>query len=106
MRKIDWKPIGNFVGQAGEIVLYGLALATSWKIGEYITGFDRKTAGYSDAVKAIMDSRMFSHDKRDAVELLERYESSEYYKAVIQVAKDSSMFSHDKVKMIKHLSES
>lgn len=104
MRKINWKPIGEFVGQAGEIVLYGLALAASWKVGEYITGFDSKTARYGDAVGAIIDSGMFSHDKRDAVEALNRYESSEYYKAVIQVAKDSSMFSHDKVEMIKHLS--
>lgn len=106
MKKIDWKPIGEFAGQAGEIVLYGLALAASWKVSEYVTGHGNKTARYSDAVGAIMNSGMFSHDKREAVEALDRYESTEYYKAVVQVAKDSSMFSHDKVKMIKHLSES
>lgn len=106
MRKINWKPIGEAIGQAGEIVLYGLAIAASWKASEYIYGNDSKIASYSDAVGAIMDSGMFSHDKRDAVEALNRYEGSEYYKAVIQVAKDSGMFSHDKVDMIKHLSES
>ena len=106
MKKINWKPIGDFVGQACEIALYGVALMASYKVGDYIVnGGESTIVGYKDAVGAIMDSAMFSHDKRDAVEALSRYESSEYYGAIVRIAKDSSMFSHDKVKMIKHLSE-
>lgn len=106
MRKINWKPIGDFVGQVCEVALYGVAIAASCKVGKFITtGLDDPIASYSDAVGAIMDSGMFSHDKSEAVEVLSRYESSEYYGAIVRIAKDSSMFSHDKVKMIKHLSE-
>lgn len=106
MKKINWKPIGDFVGQACEVALYGVAIAASCKVGKFITtGLDNPIANYSDAVGAIMDSSMFSHDKSDAVEALSRYESSEYYGAIVRIAKDSSMFSHDKVKMIRHLSE-
>lgn len=106
MKKINWKPIGDFIGQACEVALYGVAIAASCKVGKFITtGLDNPIASYSDAVGAIMDSSMFSHDKSDTVEALSRYESSEYYGAIVRIAKDSSMFSHDKVKMIRHLSE-
>lgn len=107
MKKINWKSIGGFAGQVCEIALYGVALIASYKVGDYIIndGLESATASYSDAVGAIMDSGMFSHDKRDAVEALSRYESAEYYEAIVRIAKDSGMFSHDKVKMIKHLSE-
>lgn len=107
MRKIDWKPIGEFVGQVCEAALYGLVIATSYKVGKRITnGLNSTSAGYNDAVEAIMDSDMFSHDKREAVEALSRYENAEFYRAIVRVAKDSGMFSYDKVKMIKNLSES
>lgn len=106
MKKINWKPIGDVIGQACEFVLYGAALAASFKLSEYIVRQDESlTVGYKEAVGAIMDSNMFSHYKTEAVEMLKRYESSEYYGAIIRIVKDSSMFSHDKVKMIKHLSE-
>lgn len=106
MRKINWKPIGEFVGQACELALYGVALVASYKVGDYIVkGNKTPIARYNDAVGAIMKSAMFSHDKSNAVEALKRYETSEYYRAIVQIAKDPSMFSHDKVKMIKHLSK-
>lgn len=106
MRKINWKPIGEFVGQACELALYGVALVASYKVGDYIVkGNETTIARYSDAVEAIMKSAMFSHDKSDAVEALKRHETSEYYRAIVQIVKDSSMFSHDKVKMIKHFSK-
>lgn len=106
MKKINWKPIGDFVGQACEVALYGVALLASYKVGDYIVnGGESTIAGYKDAVGAIMDSGMFSHDKSEAVEALKRHESGDYYGAIVRIAKDSSMFSHDKVKMIKRLSE-
>lgn len=106
MRKINWKPIGEFIGSACEVALYGIALAATWKVGGYIIDQgESPIVGYKDAVGAIMDSNMFSHYKTEAVEALKRHESSDYYGAIIRIAKDSSMFSHDKVKMIKYLSE-
>lgn len=106
MAKINWKPVGDFIGQACEVALYGVAIAATFKAGKYITtGLDKPIASYSDAVGAIMDSGMFSRDKSEAVEALKRHEVSDYYGAIVRIAKDSSMFSHDKVKMIKHLSE-
>lgn len=110
MRKINLKPIGDFIGQACEVALYGVAIAASCKVGKYITDeLDKPPANYtysySDAVGAIMDSGMFSHYKTEAVEALKRYESADYYRAIVRIVKDSSMYSHDKVKMIKHLSE-
>lgn len=106
MKKVNWKPIGDVVGQVCEIALYGVALATSLKIGDYmVKQNDSQIVGYKDAVGAIMDSAMFSQSKSEAVESLKRHESSDYYGAVIRIVK-SNMFSNDKVKMIKHLSES
>ena len=106
MTKINWKPIGEFIGSACEIVLYGVAIAASYKVGDYIVNQNETpTANYKDAVEAIMDSDMFSHCKTEAVEALKRYERSDYYGAIVRIAEDSSMFSHDKIKMIKHLSK-
>lgn len=106
MKKINWEPIGKFVGQVCEVALYGVALVASYKVGKIVTnGLETTSAGYKDAVGAIMDSGMFSHDKREAVEALNRYESAEYYGAIVRIANDATMFSHDKVKMIIRLSE-
>ena len=107
MTKINWKSVGDFVGQVCEVALYGVAVITAFRAGKYLTaGIDGPIiASYSDAVGAIMDSSMFSHDKSEAIEALKRHENSDYYGAIVRIAKDSSMFSHDKVKMIKHLSE-
>ena len=106
MKRIDWKSIGDFVGHVGEIALYGIAVVASYKIGDYVINNElgSETVGYEDAVKAIMASDMYSHDKRDAIEALNRHETADYYGAIVHIAKDSSMFSHDKVKMIKNLS--
>ena len=98
--------IKTIAGKVWDVASYGLMLAASYKLADYVAGGDgSKLATYDDAVKAIMDSSMFSHDKADAVAVLSRYESSTFYKAIVHVAKDSSMFSHDKVEMIKTLSE-
>ena len=98
--------IKTIAGKVWDVASYGLMLAASYKVADYIAGeSDSKFASYNDAVKAIMNSSMFSHDKRDAVAALKRYGTHEFYKAIVHVAKDSSMFSHDKVEMIKTLSE-
>ena len=54
---------------------------------------------YSDAIGAIMNSRMFSCDKTMAIEVLKKDMDADLYKAVIQVV-NSNMFSCDKLKTI------
>lgn len=64
----------------------------------------RGEVGYDDAVRAILDSNMFSANKQDAISVLKTGESSEYYKAVI-IAARSSMFSYDRFETIRSMSE-
>lgn len=106
MKKFDWKPIGDFVGQVCEVALYGLAVAASWKFSDYMTKIpDRTPVGYDDAVSAIMKSSMYSHDKARAAAVLKRNENAEFYRAIVHIANDSKTYSHDKVKLIEELSE-
>lgn len=108
MRKINWKPIGDFACNAGKIALYGLVTTAVLRSRESNTVDDDESASYdySDAIEAIMNSSMLSSDKRKAVEMLDRYEYVDYYRAVIKIVENSSMLTSDKLKMIEHLSES
>lgn len=108
MRKINWKPIGDFACNTGKIALYGLVTAAVLKARASNTVDDDESASYdySDAIEAIMDSCMLSSDKRRAIEILDRYESAEYYRSVIKVIENSSTLTNDKLKMIEYLSES
>ena len=105
MKKINWKPVGEFIGTACA-ALYGMALGyAAWKTTGCIGEHDETSnANYIDAVEAIMDSSMWSDAKADVMDVLKRHENSDYYGAVIQIVK-SSTFSDNKVKMIKSLSE-
>lgn len=105
MKKIDLKPIGEFAKGVGKIVSFGALVGLYYKLGDMVAGSGTSIVGYSDAVKAIMNSNMFSGDKSQAVSVLKRYDSSEFYKAIISIANDSSVFSGDKVRMIKQLCE-
>ena len=103
--KINWKPVKDFAELVGGAVSYVLLIAAYRKCMDNMLVSNSTPARYDDAVKAIMDSGMFSHDKADAVEALKRYGTTEFYKAIIHIAEDDSMFSHDKSDMIKALSE-
>lgn len=58
--------------------------------------------GYDDAVKAILDSKLYSSDKQEAISMLKMDESTEYYKAVITVVR-STMYSSDKLEVIQDM---
>lgn len=106
MRNIDWKSIRDFAGDLCEFVAYGLLIGASYKIVDRT--FDdcgSSIAKYDNAIKAIMNSGMYSHDKCEAAELIKRGEDAEYYKAIIHVAQDSRLYSYDKVELIRGLSE-
>ena len=104
--KINWKPVKDFAELVGGAVTYVVMIAAYRKFMESMYDSPNSvSAHYDDAVKAIMDSGMYSHDKADAVAALKRYGTSEFYRAIIHIAKDDSMYSHDKIDMIKALSE-
>ena len=104
--RINWKTVKNLAEMVGGAVSYVLLVATYRKIMEdMLYNPNSVSAHYDDAVKAIMDSGMYSHDKADAVAALKRYGTTEFYRAIVHIAEDDNMFSHDKANMIKALSE-
>ena len=58
--------------------------------------------GYDDAVNAISRSSMISGDKVQAIKLVKRNETSEYYRAIMSEV-NSSMISGDRVLAIKSM---
>lgn len=106
MKKFDWKPVKDLAELVGGAVTYVLMIAACRKFMESMYEIpNSEAAHYDDAVRAIMKSGMFSHDKADAVAALKRYGGTEFYRAIIHIAEDDSMFSHDKANMIKELSQ-
>lgn len=63
MRKIDWKPVKDIAELLCGVACYGLVVAASQKFADHITDNHVSRVGYNEAVKAIMDSGMFSHEK-------------------------------------------
>lgn len=61
-------------------------------------------AGYSDAVKVIVESSMFDSMKTRAIELLKHDGDAGYYNAVISTV-NSSMFDSKKIQAIEMLSQ-
>lgn len=58
---------------------------------------------YDDAVRAILDSSMYSDAKKKSVALLKHDGDAEYYRAVVYITK-SSMYTDAKVELIESLS--
>ena len=59
-------------------------------------------ADYSGAIKAIMNSDMLDSYKKDAVEVIQKYQSEDYYKSVIEVV-NSDMLDSYKLETIKKI---
>lgn len=95
---------GKVAKKGCELAAYGLMTMLSCVTVKDVVDAIRYSGdvGYSDAVNAIMNSSMYSHDKTSAVSALIRDDSSETYKAVIQIAR-SGMYSHEKVKSIQNV---
>ena len=90
----------------GKLALSALAIGVASLIKERATNvqyqFDSIT--FSDAVNAILASDMLDSRKTEAIELLERGESTDYYQAIISVI-HSDMFDSRKIENIKMISE-
>lgn len=80
------------------VVLFSGTAVNKLDMMRYNTG----TVKYDDAVRAIMNSSMWSEDKSKAVAMLRIDGGSEFYKAIIDIAK-SSMWSNDKLKTIQDM---
>lgn len=95
---------GKIAKKGCELAAYGLMTMLSCITVKDVVEAVRYSGdvGYSDAVSAIMNSSMYSHDKTSAVSALLREADSETYKAIIQIAR-SGMYSHEKVKSIQNI---
>jgi hypothetical protein len=106
MRKLNLEPIFDIAKPIVKGVAYGALLSLlskSFKLDVKVGEIE--SAGYGDAVSAIMNSDMLGSYKSEAVAMLEKCASSEYYKAVISIVENDDMLSSYKVKTIKSLSE-
>ena len=105
MRTIDLKEAGKYVKFACRLALCGFVLTSVCKTKADSLGINDCTpAVYSGAVKAIMNSDMWSTDKERAIAVLKRDESAEYYSAIISIVTGRNMWSTDKIKLIEKLS--
>lgn len=107
MKKINWEPIGKFAKTACEVLVYGALAVASVKFSESATrsyGMNT-TATYGDAVGAIMDSDMSSYYKNEAIGMLKRNGTMDYYGAVVKVINNTSTSSYYKLSMIETLNE-
>jgi hypothetical protein len=104
--KITKEQVGKVLVKGGKLALSALAIGFASLIrdkasnAQYYIG----DVGYGDAIGAILNSDMFDSTKTEAIELLKRDESVDYYRAVI-AAVNSSMFDMSKIQTIKKLSE-
>lgn len=105
--------IGEFVGKVGHGIVEGckVALCVGLISLPYLSASsnNRKSTtyervNYGDAVRAVMSSDMYSHDKSKVVELLKQHADSAYYSAVIAIVK-SDMYSHERIKSIENISK-
>ena len=105
--KINWESVGTAIIGIGKVFLCGAGICALAKLsGDNEAIYDDEPVcayGYSEAVSVIMDSDMFGHQKSEAVAMLKRNETTDYYRAIENIV-NSDMFSHDKVKLIKQIS--
>lgn len=107
------KEFGEIVGKIGHGIAEGckVALCVGLISLPYLSASSttRRTTtyeivDYGDAVKAVVSSGMYSHDKSKVVGLLKRNADSAYYSAVIAIVK-SGMYSHEKIEAIESISK-
>lgn len=98
MAKVSWKTLGELTAAACKFVGYSIDVLLMFTESEVPVRIC-----YSDAIKAITNSTMWSDDKSKAIALVKQCASEDYYKAVITVVENSSIWSTDKVKMIQNL---
>lgn len=104
--KITKESVGKAIKIGGMVGLYGLAsMASKVSINDVIDHFRYSgDVSYSDAVNAIMESDMFDSYKKEAMKLVKKDSTIEYYKTVVTIVR-SNMFSSYKLEAIANLNE-
>ena len=100
MKKLNMERIGDCVMTICGIAVAGVILAANVATAGDSSGHNGAYTGYGDAVNAIMNSDMWSSDKRSAIAAMDKNANKEIYKAVIAIATNDSMWSSDKVNAI------
>ena len=106
--KIKWKTVGTIAKFALELAFgYAVLKALPSVVEICIDGHDDipASAGYGEAVDAIMNSGMSSYYKDEVLNKLARNESDGYYKAVISILKSEDLSSYYKDEMIEKISK-
>ena len=95
----------------GNVVKTGISIVGPVLISAVATGAVKQlqdktrfcgVVGYGDAVKAILESDLYSSAMEEAISILEKDKDQEYYKAIIRVV-DSNTYSSAKLRMIKEI---
>ena len=105
--KITKEQVKGFVKSCCLLAYGAAAIAGAWMTKSTETSnkiYYVGSAGYSDAVKVIMDSSMLGSMKTRAIELLRRDENAAYYNAVISIV-NSSMLGSNKIEAIETISK-
>lgn len=91
----------EYIKPVGAIVIPVVVISVADKgVNRIMNKIRYGNVGYDDAVRAILNSGMFSDAKQRAIAALKTDGDSEYYRAVIYVV-ESSMFSDAKVETIE-----
>lgn len=97
-KKIDWGKIGNAAKGACETVFTCVGMVV-------LAAAETQSTGYSEAVKAVVNSDMSSWYMDDILKVLKRNETSDYYNAVISIVKNDDISDWSKEDMIKRISK-
>lgn len=114
MKNINWKAVGNSVGQACKVVGYGVLAAVSVPIAIGVlagsiaidakdTKSDNDVASsYMDVIRTIIDKVTFVSDQKKIICLVKKDETTEYYKTVGHIIENTT-FASDIVGLIERL---
>jgi tRNA A37 N6-isopentenylltransferase MiaA len=102
MKKLNKENIGEIVARGLIFVVGGtIALIASFADSMSTDGSTSASTGYDGAVDAIVNSNMWSADRKEAIAAMDRHANIEMYNAVIRVAQNDQMWSADKLNTIK-----
>lgn len=104
--KVDLTTIGNVFKKGCRIVGYGIIAAVACSLSDTKQKSDSNNLNvyYSDAIRAINESNLWSNDKKKAIALLNKNGTPDYYKAIIEIV-ESTMWSNDILESIRIISE-
>lgn len=106
MAKITMDHVKNFAKIIGGFAILGLINEIIMDVMDVIPKerIITHATNYSDVVKAVMDSTMWSEDKKKMINIIQTGRGTDYYESVMSVV-NSTMWSNDKYELVKSLSD-